>query len=43
MSDASPPAPPPLTGWRLYLALVWLGAVVLLHLVVRELGLRVVP
>jgi hypothetical protein len=41
MKDLEPPRP--LRGhWR-WLALAWVGAVVLLYLAVRELGLRVVP
>ena len=31
----------PLRGWRLTVALVWVSAVVLLYLAVRELGVRV--
>lgn len=38
-----PELPQPVRGrWR-WLALVWVGGVVLLHLAVRELGVRVVP
>jgi hypothetical protein len=33
----------PLRGWKRLAALAWVTAVVLLHLAVRELGLRVVP
>ena len=33
----------PFSGWQRVAALGWLGAVVLLYLAVRELGLRVVP
>jgi len=41
--EAAPPEPAPLRGWRRFAALVWVGAVVLLYLAVRELGVRVVP
>jgi hypothetical protein len=33
----------PLGGVRLAVALGWLGAVVLLYLAARELGVRIVP
>jgi dolichyl-phosphate-mannose--protein O-mannosyl transferase len=35
--------PKPLRGWRLGAALLGVGAVVLLYLAVRELGVVVVP
>lgn len=35
--------PKPLRGWRLGGALLWVGAVVVLYLAVRELGVTVVP
>jgi len=38
-----PSDPPPLSGVRLVLGLLWISAVVLLHLAVRELGVNVVP
>jgi glucokinase len=39
----APPEPVPLRGWRRFAALLWIGAVALLYLAVRELGVRVVP
>ena len=43
MADDPRSSPAPLRGWRLAVALLWVAAVVLLYLAVRELGVRVVP
>lgn len=45
MRDRDPPAAelPPLRGTRRVLALVWLGAVLLLYVAARELGLGLGP
>ena len=43
MTEGAPPESVPLRGWRRFAALVWLAAVALLYLAVRELGVRVVP
>jgi hypothetical protein len=42
MPESPSPGPPPLSGPRLWLALAWIAAVVLLHLAVRELGIELV-
>ena len=42
MPEPRSAGPPPLSGPRLWLALAWIAAVVVLHLAVRELGVELI-